>query len=188
MEKISLQELQFVIEDSLFLTEEDKKSYQSVDSTSAPESVKETVHEERTSYAQEEKVEKAEITPIEVQGNYTNGLLILHEEEQVKPELMEMLVNMMNAVGKSMNEVGLLSSSKLEGKTLEDFNALNGHIILKFGRIQHPINSVPAIPYEVYTEDETQYLFADSLSQISEDKNLKIKLWKSLQILFNIKK
>ncbi|EAZ82702.1 hypothetical protein [Algoriphagus machipongonensis] len=187
MEKISLQELQFVIEESLFLTEEDKKSYQS-NIHSAPESVEETVQEEPTTYVQEEQEEKAEITPIEVQGNYSNGLLILHEEEQVKSELMEMLVNMMNAVGKSMNEVGLLSSSKLEGKTLEDFNALNGHIILKFGRIQHPINSVPAIPYEVYTENETQYLFADSLSQISEDKNLKIKLWKSLQILFNIKK
>jgi hypothetical protein len=63
---------------------------------------------------------------------------------------------------------------------------LNAHVILKFGRIKHPVNAIQAMPYEVHAEEETEYLFADALSVIAEDVHLKKKLWKSLQILFNL--
>jgi hypothetical protein len=59
---------------------------------------------------------------------------------------------------------------------------------LKFGRIQHPINSLVANQYDVYSEEGVQYLFADALTSISEDKSLKKKLWGALQIIFNISK
>ena len=52
--------------------------------------------------------------------------------------------------------------------------------------IKHPINALPATAYEVYSEDGTEYLFADALSVISEEKELKRKLWNSLQVLFNL--
>ena len=41
---------------------------------------------------------------------------------------------------------------------------------------------------EEHTEEETEYLFADSLTAISEDKNLKVKTWNALKLLFNISK
>lgn len=138
----------------------------------------------------EEKVIVAEIKdePIQVRGNFEKGVLILHEEESLRPEVMDMLVKMINAVGHSMNEVGLLASQSLEGRNMEDFKNLNAHTVLKFGRIKHPVNSILTSLYEVYSEDETEYLSADALSVISEDQKLKKKLWTALQVLFNISK
>ncbi len=124
--------------------------------------------------------------PISIHGNFSKGVLILHEEEVLAAEVMEMLVKMIKACGHSMTEVGMVASAALENRTMEEFQNLNAHIILKFGRIKHPINAIPAPRYQVYAENETEYLFADSLSEISEDKNLKVKLWTSLQVLFNL--
>lgn len=191
MENLSLQELQFFLEEDLFLLEEDKNSLKSKNSTSQkvdPISKSDnTLHEELGNYSSDSNKQQVD-DPIPVNGNFSKGLLVIHEEKELSEEVMDMLVKMINAVGRSMNEVGLVSSPTLEGRTLEEFQALNAHIILKFGRIKHPVNAVPAIPYEVYTDDETQYLFADALSQISEDKTMKRQLWNALQVLFNIKK
>ncbi|MCU0401418.1 MAG: hypothetical protein MUE75_10490 [Algoriphagus sp.] len=130
--------------------------------------------------------EEVKAEPIPLKGNFTKGILILHEESELNTEVMDMLVKMINACGHSMNEVGLVSSEILENRSLEDFQALNAHVVLKFGRIKHPVNAVAASPYEIYSEEETEYLFADALTVIAEDKNLKRKLWSSLQVLFNL--
>lgn len=192
MENLSLQELQFFLEEDLFLLPEDKKSFKhqasSFQNVKANSDSKGVVNEEIGSYKADTTIQKEEADPIPIKGNFTKGLLVVHEEDNLSEEVMDMLVKMINAVGRSMNEVGLVSSPTLEGRTLEEFQALNAHIILKFGRIKHPVNAVPAIPYEVFTDEETQYLFADALSQISEDNTMKRKLWNALQVLFNIKK
>lgn len=186
MENISIHHLQHFITEDLYLLKEDLVF---------PKEVKEPVLKSIPKASvvaeiPEEKVILAEIKaePIQVRGNFEKGVLILHEEESLKPEVMDMLVKMINAVGHSMNEVGLLSSSSLEERTMEDFMNLNAHTVLKFGRIKHPVNSILTTLYEVYSEDETEYLSADALSVISEDKNLKKKLWTALQVLFNISK
>jgi hypothetical protein len=192
MENLSLQELQFFLEEDLFLLPEDRKLISNQDSSSQNDKHRsesnQVVNEESGSYKSVTNIPQEAVDPIPVKGNFTKGLLVVHEEQDLPEEVMDMLVKMINAVGRSMNEVGLVSSPTLEGRTLEEFQALNAHIILKFGRIKHPVNAVPAIPYEVFTDDETQYLFADALSQISEDSTMKRKLWNALQILFDIKK
>jgi hypothetical protein len=124
--------------------------------------------------------------PIPLKGNFTKGILLIHEESELSPEVMDMLVKMINACGHSMAEVGLVSSENLENRSMEDFLALNAHVVLKFGRIKHPVNVLPSQPYEIFSEGETEYLFADSLTVIAEDKNLKRMLWTSLQKLFNL--
>lgn len=186
MENISIHHLQHFITEDLFLLKEDMGSPQEVKEPVLKYTPKPPVLAETP----EEKAIVAEIKaePIQVRGNFEKGVLILHEEESLKPEVMDMLVKMINAVGHSMNEVGLLNSASLEGRTMEDFKNLNAHTVLKFGRIKHPVNSVLTTTYEVYSEDETEYLSADALSVIAEDKNLKKKLWTALQILFNISK
>lgn len=195
MENLSLQELQFFLEEDLFLLPEDAKKLKDQSSITVPSSnletpsklVNETKEEDESNSDSSEPTQEY-LPPIQVKGNFTKGLLIVHEEENLSEEVMNMLVKMINAVGHSMNEVGMVSSSILENRSLEEFEALNAHIILKFGKIKHPVNSVPAIPYEVFTDQETQYLFADPLGQIAEDNTMKRKLWNALQILFNIKK
>ena len=126
------------------------------------------------------------LNPIQVKGDFTKGILVLHEESSLTSEVMDMLVKMLNACGHSMTEVGLLAAETLENRSMEDFQALNAHVVLKFGRVNHPINQLPITAYEIHTEGETEYLFADALTSISEDKTLKRQLWTSLQLLFNL--
>ena len=134
---------------------------------------------------QEIKLEPVE-EPILIKGNFSKGILVIHEEANLNAEVMDMLVKMLNACGHSMSEVGLLAAENLENRSLEEFKALNAHVVLKFGRIKHPINQLPISSYEIHTEEETEYLFADALTSISEDKALKRKLWTALQLLFNL--
>ncbi|MBC6367876.1 hypothetical protein [Algoriphagus sp. AK58] len=199
MEHDSLENLKVFLEEELFLIPEDLNKLEEELSGKKPSSahsakknpiqpLSETEEKTSTIHVEVTSPEPEEIKPepIPLKGNFTKGILILHEEAELSAEVMDMLVKMINACGHSMNEVGMVSSEVLENRSMEDFQALNAHVVLKFGRIKHPVNAISASPYEVYSEDETEYLFADALSVIAEDKPLKIKLWKSLQILFNL--
>tara|TARA_R110002012_G_scaffold317476_2_gene533915 strand:- start:11746 stop:12321 length:576 start_codon:yes stop_codon:yes gene_type:complete len=190
MENMSIQELQHIITEDLFFFEKELKADQgkqdsnhSVE-TEKPKTLPKTVHLTTSTPSTEE----IKLEPLKVRGNFEKGILVLHEEAELKSEVMDMLVKMINAVGHSMNEVGLLSSKELEGRTLTELYDLNAHIVLKFGRLKHPINALPASDYQIHMEKETEYLFADALTTISEDKVLKGKLWNTLKILFNIAK
>ena len=197
MENDSLESLQTFLEDSIFLLPEDReKIEQSLFGTSESLVANETVEVEKSadlsagtpevSNLPEEIQSAPVLDPIQVKGNFTKGILVLHEESNLNSEVMDMLVKMLNACGHSMTEVGLLAAESLENRSMEDFQALNAHVVLKFGRVKHPINQLPINSYEIHTEGETEYLFADALTSISEDKKLKRQLWTTLQLLFNL--
>lgn len=198
MENDSLEFVQTFLDDTLFLLPEDQKNIaQSLVGTrevqdrhpgngaeSKPADLK--IDPVETSNITEEISSEPVLEPIQVKGNFTKGILVLHEESSLNSDVMDMLVKMLNACGHSMTEVGLLAAESLENRSMEDFQALNAHVVLKFGRVTHPINQLPITPYEIHTEGETEYLFADALTSISEDKTLKRKLWTTLQLLFNL--
>jgi hypothetical protein len=197
MENDSLESLQTFLEDSIFLLPEDqKKIEQSLFGTSEIQVAKEIVAVEKSANLSAETPEKSNLPeevqsapisdPIQVRGNFTKGILVVHEESNLNSDVMDMLVKMLNACGHSMTEVGLLAAESLENRSMEDFQALNAHVVLKFGRVKHPINQLPITPYEIHTEGETEYLFADALTSISEDNTLKRQLWTTLQLLFNL--
>ena len=197
MENDSLESLQTFLEDSIFLLPEDqKKIEQSLFRTSESQVGNKTEVVEKSADLNAETPEKSNLPeevqsapvldPIQVRGNFTKGILVVHEESSLNSEVMDMLVKMLNACGHSMTEVGLLAAESLENRSMEDFQALNAHVVLKFGRVKHPLNQLPVTPYEIHTEGETEYLFADALTSISEDKTLKRQLWTTLQLLFNL--
>lgn len=197
MENDSLETLQTFLEDPIFLLPEDQeKIKESLFGSSESEIVKETATIEKLADWSAETLEKSNlpeamqsapvIEPIQVRGNFTKGILVIHEESSLNSDVMDMLVKMLNACGHSMTEVGLLAAESIENRSMEDFQALNAHVVLKFGRVKHPINQFPIQPYEIHTEGETEYLFADALTSISEDKTLKRQLWTTLQLLFNL--
>jgi hypothetical protein len=196
MEEISIHHLSQFITEELFLVQEDMEIFDQIETGNSKSHeqpvLKQTIQiiPQVIQTISEEKIIIQELKeePIPVLGNFEKGVLILIEEDSLRPEVMEMLVKMLNAVGHSMNEVGLIHSNTLDMRSMKDLKNLNAHTILKFGRIQHPINSIPANQYEVYLEEDVQYLFADALTSISEDNSLKKKLWGALQILFNISK
>lgn len=198
MENESLESLSAFLEEPIFLLEEDRKGLaESLQVSSGAEALptgkqpvafsssENTVTNKLTPVDQETKLESDE-EPIPIKGNFSKGILVIHEETNLNAEVMDMLVKMLHACGHSMSEVGLLAAKNLENRSLEDFKALNAHVVLKFGRIKHPINQLPIRLYEIYTEGETEYLFADALTSISEDKALKRQLWGALQLLFNL--
>lgn len=198
MENDSLESLSAFLEEPIFLLEEDQKSIAaalqvSIGSEIAPAEVLNTSISSDENVAtdtlrptdQEIKLEAVE-EPIPIKGNFSKGILVIHEEANLNAEVMDMLVKMLNACGHSMSEVGLLAAETLENRSLEEFKALNAHVVLKFGRIKHPINQLPINSYEIHTEKETEYLFADALTSIAEDKGLKRQLWEALQLLFNL--
>lgn len=189
MEKSTIGQLQYFLTEDLFLIKEDIPSL--LNQTASNHSYSSENQEylqsgDSTDSLTSEAEEPLNPEPILVRGQFEKGILILHEEDQLSEEIMELLSKILQAVGLSMNSVGLVSSEGLLGRSLEEFNALNAHTVIKFGRIQHPINSLPINTYQVHTEEETEYLFADSLSQIAENKELKSKLWNNLKILFNL--
>ena len=198
MENDSLESLSAFLEEPIFLLEADQKSIAaalqvSIGSEVAPAEVLNTSISSRENVAkdtlrptdQEIKLEAVE-EPIPIKGNFSKGILVIHEEANLNAEVMDMLVKMLNACGHSMSEVGLLAAETLENRSLEEFKALNAHVVLKFGRIKHPVNQLPINSYEIHTEEETEYLFADALTSIAEDKGLKRQLWGALQLLFNL--
>ena len=200
MENDSLEFLSAFLEEPIFLLEADQKNIAaslqiSVGSEAALAEVLNTSISSSVNVAtdtitptdQEIKLEAAEEL-IPIKGNFSKGILVIHEEANLNTEVMDMLVKMLNACGHSMSEVGLLAAENLENRSLEEFKALNAHVVLKFGRIKHPINQLPINSYEIHTEEDTEYLFADALSSISEDKGLKRQLWGALQLLFNLSK
>jgi hypothetical protein len=190
MENDSLHSLKLVLNEDLYLVPEE------IDQILSPEKTeprKEVKKETTLTYDQAPPVDDSKVVhevkeptaPI-VRGQFAKGILILHEEDELADEVMDMLSKMVSAVNHSMSDVGLLSSEELKGKSLEDFQAINAHKVIKFGKISHPINALPIPSYQIKTEEETEYLFADSLTQISMDRALKKKLWENLQTLFNI--
>jgi hypothetical protein len=198
MENDSLESLSVFLEEPIFLLEADRSTLAATLQDSAVtdarlvEGLKATISSTEniasdpiTPTEQEAKLEPIE-EAIPIKGNFSKGILVIHEEANLNAEVMDMLVKMLNACGHSMSEVGLLAAENLENRSLEEFKALNAHVVLKFGRIKHPINQLPINSYEIHTEEDTEYLFADALSSISEDKGLKRQLWGALQLLFNL--
>lgn len=198
MENDSLESLSVFLEEPIFLLEADQKSIAAALQTSVGSDVW-PAEELKASISSNENLASDTLTPtdqeiklesveeqIPVKGDFSKGILVIHEEANLNAEVMDMLVKMLNACGHSMSEVGLLAAENLENRSLEEFKALNAHIVLKFGRIKHPINQLPINSYEIHTEEETEYLFADALTSISEDKGLKRQLWGALQLLFNL--
>ncbi len=196
MENESLENLKsFLVEDLYLVPEDLKKLERELQFFTNPDLNPINLDKSEHSISQVSGLQNTELSglkpviqleQIAVKGDFTKGILILHEESELSHEILDMLVKMINACGHSMADVGLVSSEILENRTMDDFMALNSHVVLKFGRIKHPINGLPSQVYEVFTEGETEYLFADSLTVIAEDKNLKRKLWNCLQKLFNL--
>ncbi len=136
------------------------------------------------------KSEEPEVAkePIQIRGEFAQQVLVLHEEDELPQEALDLLSKILGAVNHSMADVALLSSAELEGRTMEEFKEIGAHKIIRFGRIKHAINATPAPEYQVHSDEETEFLFVDALTQIKDDNTLKRKLWTALQVLFNVTK
>lgn len=129
-----------------------------------------------------------EVPALEFEGGFEKAILVVHEEVGLKPELREMLFNLFGALQCSLKDIALVDSNQLEALPMETVIALNPSKVIVFGLVRHDLMAIQKNKYEIVQEDGVEYLFADALTIIAENKDLKRKLWKEIQVFFNINK
>lgn len=197
MEEMDLSKLSLFMEEDLILIPEDAqelllankfKSY----TTDLPleEGMVNEPAENHTSQGEainEEKEASLETT-ISYEGEFEKGLLVIYQGEQLDENLKVFLLKILGAVSHSLKDIALVSSNHISGLHPQAVNQMNPHKVLVFGRMSHPIIKLKEVSYEITSHQDVEYLFADDIPVIFDDESLKRKLWKSLQVFFNISK
>ncbi|WP_009033747.1 hypothetical protein [Indibacter alkaliphilus] len=177
MESQNLHYLSLFLDQEIYLMPEDRDSLsKQADSQVLTESSVEQIPEEEV----EEKLE------LEYQGGFEKGILVVFEGKELEKEHHDLLFNILNAVNCSLKDVALCSDMSLNLVSPDYISNMAPNKVIIFGNIHHDIISLKKKDYSILQEEGTEYLFADGLKTISEDKNLKRALWTALQVLFNI--
>lgn len=123
---------------------------------------------------------------LEYDGGFEKGVMIIYRGSSLSPDLQDLLFKILQAVGCSLKDVALVSSDALEASAKDAITSMNPSKIIVFGTVRNDIMGFHRSNYEIENEEGTEYLFADELKIISENKDLKKSLWNTLQVLFNI--
>lgn len=122
------------------------------------------------------------------EGGFEKGVLVAYDTLMLNDELKELLFKILEAVGCSLKDIALCHAGILEEASMEQVEALNPAKVIVFGRFNHPLMHHKKEAYTVQMTEDTEYLFADTLEQINNDKALKKALWLALKTLFNVTK
>ncbi|WP_084121446.1 hypothetical protein [Aquiflexum balticum] len=182
MENLSIHHLAMFMPEEIYMisgennlwTEAGKKAIPYKENSSSPSPIEEDTSEETVS--------------IEFDGGFEKGVMIIYRGSSLTQDLQELLFKILQAVGCSLKDVALVSSQILEASATDAITSMNPCKIIVFGTVRNDIMSYHKSNYEIENEDGTEYLFADDLKIISENKELKKSLWNELQVLFNITK
>lgn len=136
----------------------------------------------------QEREEIEESISLEFEGGFEKGVLLVYEGQTLSQELSDLLFKILNAVGCSLKDIALLSNDQLGSTGLEVIQSLGPEKVIVFGNLKHELMGYKRKNYEIQMLEGVEYLFADDLDAINENKNLKISLWTQLQTLFNISK
>lgn len=189
MEEMDLSKLGFFLEDEIFLIPEDAQEILLADKfKDVEEGQPDAATPANPPIEEQDQAAAASSEPVVYEGGFEKGVLIIYQGERIADDIRSFLMKIMGAVNHSLKDIALVSSIHLSGLPSQALNQLNPHKTLVFGRISHPIIQLKEQDYEVTSDQDTEYLFADDLGVIFEDENLKRKLWKSLQVFFHIKK
>lgn len=178
MENMNLQLLSLFLDKEIYLVPGEKHAYLAA----------QTPVVETTELATEAAGMIEETLTIAFEGGFEKGILVVHEENELKPELKEMLFNLFGALQCSLKDMAVAKALDLEGMPMESVTNLGPSKVIVFGLVRHDLMAFQKNKYEIVQEDGIEYLFADSLGVIAENKALKKQLWKEIQVLFNIKK
>ncbi|WP_186756627.1 hypothetical protein [Echinicola salinicaeni] len=196
MEEIDLFKLGLFIEEDIVLIPEEAKElllarkFNKYKADTPTENIKdETLSENQNSNSSvADNNEAALSSKIDYDGEFEKGLMVIYQGDELADELKDFLLKILRAVSHSLKDIALVSSTHLESLDHKAVGKLNPHKVLVFGRLNHPLVHLKEANYEVTTEKDVEYIFADDLQIIFEEENLKRKLWKSLQVFFNINK
>lgn len=180
MEENSIHHFSLFLDTPIYLLPEEKSSL-----IHAPSSKE----QEKTAPQEEEiPVEISQgIQELVYDGGFEKGVLVVYEENYLADGIKELLFRILDAVGCSLKDIALAGAEALSGTGMEQIEALNPVKVIVFGQPKHSLLQLKKKTYDIQMIEETEYLFADNLELISENKELKKLLWASLQTLFNVK-
>ncbi|AWW29000.1 hypothetical protein DN752_01975 [Echinicola strongylocentroti] len=196
MEEMDIDKLGFFIEEDIFLIPEDAKEILLADkfkdySDDLPEdhsTASESLSDGSSPEQAQPNEESGASVALTYEGDFEKSLLVIHQDSPLSEELKGFLLKILRAVSYSLKDIALVSASQVSSLPVNTVQQLNPHKILVFGSLNHPIIQQKENNYEISSDGEVEYLFADSLPVIFEDQNLKKNLWNSLQAFFNINK
>jgi hypothetical protein len=128
---------------------------------------------------------------IEFLGENKKNILILVNYENIRylpDEELAFLTNMLTACKLNIADVAIINLNKIADPSYKElFGKLGGNIILLFGADPSLLNLPMSFPlFQVQPFNNYTFLFTPSLSDISNDKILKSKLWVCLRRIFNV--
>ncbi len=98
---------------------------------------------------------------ISYEGGFEKGLLVIYQGKELEEEHREFLIKILGAVSHSIKDIALVAADQINMGNADSIQRLNPHKIMVFGQLNHPINQFKKINYEMVSEEETEYLFAD---------------------------
>lgn len=186
MEALNLQQLSLILDQNLVILPEDVQQYLMAINIKPDVTAVDTLPETSPQdMAAEEYVE--EVNKLRYEGNFEKGILVVFQGNSLESSHREFLLKVLGAVGCSLKDVALISTSHLLESPPESVNQLTPHKCLVFGSFNHPIMKFKTATYETISGDST-YFFADALEDLADSVQLKRNLWNGLQVLFQIKK
>lgn len=183
MENHSIHDLGLFLDTEVYVIPEERKELIQNLVQQISSDGKNSVHQMDIQEATEE-----ESIPLEFDGGFEKGVLIAHEGQALSPQLSDLLFKILNAVGCSLKDIALFSSPQIEAVDMETIQSLGPDKVIVFGNLKHELMGYKRKNYEIQMLEGVEYLFADELDAIQENKNLKVSLWTQLQALFNISK
>jgi DNA polymerase III psi subunit len=189
MEPLNLHHLSLFLDQDLIIIPDDSTKHllsEQLRARYSPINEEADISSEPSALEAEEEY-REEILKINYEGDFEKGVLIIYQGNHLEASYREFLMKILGAVGCSLKDVAMVSTNHIHELPSECISQLNPNKYLVFGSLNHPIMKLKTNNYEVISL-EAAYLFADPLEELSDNVQLKKKLWTGLQVLFNIKK
>ncbi|MCB0496426.1 MAG: hypothetical protein KDC79_09855 [Cyclobacteriaceae bacterium] len=126
---------------------------------------------------------EAEPYSIAFKGSNRKGVVVLYEntsEESLDASEETLLLNILKAVGLSLEDVAIINHHTAKQKWQDNITASK---VIAFGIAPASYN-LSCNEYTIINHSNAQWLFSHSLAQLADEKPLKAKLWGKLQELF----
>lgn len=167
MENPTAEALKMLFDEDLYLVKESSQTHSTTDAPALEQ-------------APQQKSGPAHLT---YKGDNLKGVAVLVDDatnEYLNPNDETLLLTILKAVNLSLQDVALCNLAKTTSQWQEQLN-VNKAIL--FG-ISPETYGKQFEMYKLISKNDIAYLFAHPLSQLSNDKSLKLKLWGSLKEMF----
>jgi hypothetical protein len=131
-----------------------------------------------------------EVKQLKCLGNNQKNILVLVSHQTVPflpDEELSFLTNVLAACKLSIADIGIINSYETEQAGLQNIINSEARNVLLFG-VEPPAIGLPINfpPFQLQRFNNRTYLHAPALSEIENEKELKIRLWNALKLMFGI--